>query len=108
MATELRLITFREGEVIQALTLYHRRRNLPLPNGTAIRARSVETGRVGVLLTIRADDGKDTEVSIGDEELAAALLLFCFDRRIPMPALSEKRLYRVGGELGLVVSIRDR
>jgi hypothetical protein len=108
MATELRLITFREAELIRAVTGYHRRRGLPIPNGAVESARVTEFGNVAAVLTIRDDAGDVTELNVSDEELAAALLLYCFDRKIPLPAESEKRLYRVGGEIGLVISIRDR
>ena len=40
--------------------------------------------------------------------LAAALILFCHDKRIPLPAAGDKSLQCFGDQLGLVVAINPK
>ena len=48
--------------------------------------------------------GSHREVVIEGPALAAALILHCRDRRIPLPTNAKKSLRRVGDQVGLVVT----
>jgi hypothetical protein len=105
---------FRVPEVAQAVTEYHRRMRTPLPAGTIVRCAAESDGPSDaprVRLVIALDDsetakpgGSHREVVIDGPALAAALILHCRDRRIPLPANAKKSLRRVGEQVGLVVT----
>lgn len=114
MPSEMRQILFRTPEVAQAVTEYHRRMRTPLPAGTIVRctAESDDSdSATRVRMVIALDDPETThpggahrEIVIDGPPLAAALILFCRDRRIPLPANAKKSLQRVGDQVGLVVT----
>ena len=114
MPFETRQIVFRTPEVAQAVTEWHRRMRTPLPAGTVVRCAADSDGpddAPRVRLVIALDDleavhlgGSHREVVIEGPALAAALILYCSDRRIPLPASAKKSLRRVGEQVGLVVT----
>ncbi|MBV8614059.1 MAG: hypothetical protein JOY66_09860 [Acetobacteraceae bacterium] len=114
MPFEMRQIVFRMPEVAQAVTEWHRRMRTPLPAGTVVRCTAegdAPDDAPRVRLVIALDDleavhrgGSHREVVIDGPALAAALILYCRDRRIPLPASAKKSLRRVGEQVGLVVT----
>ncbi len=96
MPKELRQVSFRPIEVVDAINAYFRHRNKKLPPG-AISKYVVNETPVTVTVTVSPTDGSDDrEITIKTEELAAALILHCINNRIPLPAESEKSLRKVG------------
>ncbi len=88
-----------------ALKEHRRRRDNPLPEGTVLRF-AIEPGpeiRADVVIA-RDDGGQDLRLMVHREELAAALIMYCIDRKIPMPVQSTKFLQLFGGSLGLVIT----
>jgi hypothetical protein len=121
MPSEMRHILFRPAEVAIAVREYHRRMKAPWPSGTVVRCGvecEGEGGTVRFRLVIRPDTtGGGTykpvsqthqEVTVEGPVLAAALILFCHDRRIPLPASADKALQRYGEQVGLVVTINSK
>lgn len=121
MPTELRHILFRPGEVTLAIREYHRRMKTPLPPGTVVRCGAEcedAGGSVRFRLVLAPDptegaphqagDDARREVVVEGPALAAALILFCHDRRIPLPATADKSLQRFGEQVGLVVTINPK
>jgi len=121
MPSELRHILFRPCEVAQAVKEYHRRMKTPLPPGTIVRC-GAECEKLGGALRFRlvlapdpidasplkpGEDGRQ-EVVVEGPALAAALILFCHDKRIPLPAASDKTLQRFGDQVGLIITINPR
>lgn len=114
MPSETRQILFRIPEVAQALAEYHRRMRTPLPAGTIIRCAPESddpggTPRVRMVIALDGPEatgpgGSHREVVIDGPVLAAALILHCRDRRIPLPASAKKALRHVGDQVGLIVS----
>jgi hypothetical protein len=118
MPSELRHILFRPAEVAVAVREYHRRMKTPMPPGSIVRC-GVECERPGEPVRFRiaiepdgmgAARGKSApasfqEVVVEGPVLAASLILFCHDRRIPLPASADKALQRFGEQLGLIVTI---
>jgi hypothetical protein len=95
MPSEVRQLLFKSREIIAAITEYFHRRGLALPHGTAERVIIPEGRQVHALLVISTDQGGKVEVEVNTEMLAAALILFCINRKIPLPAEADKRLQRV-------------
>ena len=109
MPRELRQIMFRAPEIITAITEYHRRRAIALPQGSAIGCKVTDNPDLSDTLSIQADDGALSAVTINPEVLAASLILYCINRQIPLPAEADKRLQKVGDDgVALIVIKRLR
>ena len=87
MPGEIRLIIFDRIEVLSALTEYRRRRSKPLPSSADIEVNIRDKPRIMVTLAI-VPEGKQMplEFAFEGEELAAALIMYCIGRKIPLPA----------------------
>jgi hypothetical protein len=107
MPKEMRQILFSAGEVVSAVTDYHRRRNLPLPLGTVLRCVILDDPEVRGVLVIQSDDRQLIDLAITAEMLAASLILYCINRKIPLPAEAEKKLQKVG-ENGVALFVITR
>jgi hypothetical protein len=122
MPSELRHIMFRPPEVVHAVTEYHRRIGQPLPPGSVI-CGTPESGGPGDVVRFRialtpdhAGTGKAQnsgeparrEVVVEGPALAAALILFCRNEHIPLPARAEKSLQIFGDQVVLVCAIGAR
>jgi hypothetical protein len=108
MPREMRQIMFRAPEIMTAITEYHRRRDIALPHGTAVGCK-VTDEPLAVTLSIQADNGTISEITANPEVLAAALILYCINRKIPLPAEADKRLQKVGSDgVALIVIKRLR
>ena len=109
MPREMRQIMFRAPEIMTAITEYHRRRGIALPQGTAIDCKVTDEPALSVTLSIEGDGGTMSEISVNPEVLAASLILYCINRKIPLPAEADKRLQKVGDDgVALIVIKRLR
>jgi len=109
MPRELRQIMFRAPEIMTAITAYHRRRAIALPEGTAIGCKVTDDPALSVTLSIEAGDGTRSDLTVNAEVLAASLILYCINRQIPLPAEADKRLQKVGDDgVALIVIKRLR
>jgi hypothetical protein len=95
MPSEIRRLLFRSRETIVAVTEYFQRRGIALPSGTASRIVIIEAEQAHASLEIATDSGGTVEIEVTAEMLAAALILYCINRKIPLPAEADKRLQRV-------------
>ncbi len=116
MPTELRHVLFRPSEVIAAIVQYQRHMGYPLPPGT-ILSHGLEPGEpgsaVGFSVVIRPDTPDagappERKVTVEGPALAVALILYCREQRIPLPAKADKSLQRFGNQVGLVVAVNPR
>ena len=104
MTTEIRQIAFQQAEVCAAIQDYRRRRNEPLPPGSIARVDFGSGPEIVATLTIENDStGARHEIAFDTEVLAAALILFCINRKIPLPATAQKKVQRVGDSVALVM-----
>lgn len=122
MPTELRHLLFRPAEVIEAVCAYQRRVGEAMPEGPVLYSTlepDDDDGGVRLCITIATAAGRPgkgrksrapsrEEVIVGDHALAAALILYCRDLRIPLPARAEKSLQLFGDQLGLIVSFKPK
>src|SRR5258706_7437050 len=109
MPTEMRHIVFTPNEVLRSITQYKHRRREPLPSGTISNLKIEEKPDVHVVLFITDDNKRNTEeLTFQGAELAAALVMYCIERKIPLPAARAKKTLRVfDKQLGLEVAIGD-
>lgn len=123
MPTELRHLLFRPAEVVQAVRDYHRRLGTPLPAGAIVQCgpecEEGDEGAVSFRITLVPDPAAGTmpgrpgeerprEVVVEGAVLAAALILHCRDRRIPMPANAGKSLRCLGTQVCLVATLNPK
>lgn len=120
MPSEVRHLLFRPAEVVQAVKEYHRRSGAPLPSGTVARCGpEAEGGGVRFRITLVPDRARDRtpsaateaaryEVVVEGPVLAAALILHCRDRGIPLAASAEKSLQRFGEQVCLISTINPK
>ena len=105
MPGEVRLIIFDRIEVLGALTEYRKRRGKPLPSSDHVEVTIPDKPKILVNLAI-VPEGKQMPIEFvfEGEELAAALIMFCIDRKIPMPATGvSKTIQLVGGNIALQI-----
>lgn len=106
MPTEIRNIIFTTNEVLFAVKDFRQRKKDPLPSGSVLDCVILEKPNIHAMIDMACDpDGHKLTLTFESEELAAALILFCINRKIPLPADAIKILQLFDGELGLVVTI---
>lgn len=107
---ELRCLVFTDQEVVNAVVDRRRRMREKLPQGT-IGKVIFQTGEDGEHTPIRTtiqvtnDDGTDESMHLDETEVAAALVAFCMNRRIPLPVESDKTLYVIKDSLTLMITL---
>lgn len=105
---EFRCIVFNEQEAITALVERRRRQREPLPVATiqGIQYGTASSSTDSVLL-MEDDYGKKIPVPIPEAEMAAALVNYCLERRIPMPMGAKKGIEIMGSDVTLLLTIAD-
>jgi hypothetical protein len=107
MPTEMRYIVFTPNEILRSITQYSQRRREPLPRGTVTNLKIEEQPEIRVVLSITGDTKTvaDTVIFQG-AELAAALVMYCIEHKIPLPATGARKTLRmIDHQLGLEVSM---
>ncbi len=107
MAAEIRTIIFEREEVVEAVTAFRRRKGTPLPPGEVFKFVLRHQPSISLALAFALKNPERLEnIEIDAPELGAALVMFCLDSKIPLPAKgATKRLQLFGESIGLVVSI---
>ncbi|MFC4235000.1 hypothetical protein ACFOY8_07170 [Thalassospira xianhensis] len=100
---ELRCIIFEESELIKALVGYRRRTGKPLPPGQIGKLEIQKSPEIAARLNIIADHGDPIIVPAAGAELAAALIAYCIDVRVPVPASSKKSITMIDGHVALKI-----
>jgi hypothetical protein len=109
LPAELRQIAFSATEVTIAVRDHRRRTRNPLPTGTIVGFAMRSDNGIYADMAISDDStGKQTTIRINDEALAAALILYCIDHKIPVPVKAAKSLALSDGELRLIIRIGSR
>ena len=123
MPAELRHLLFPPAEVVEAVKEYHRRLGTLLPTGRIVQCgpedQDAHGGTVRFRIKITPNPAKGAasssfdgemqrEVVIEPHVLTAALILYCRDRLIPLPATASKSLQRFGTQVCLVATINSK
>ena len=117
MPSEFRCIVFEPTDVVQATREYYSYRSLVFPSGVILKTLAESwAGWSGIrfLITIVARSDMRTtrslgcetqqEIVIDESTLAAALILYCRKKRIPLPAGAEKHLRLIDGKVSLLLT----
>lgn len=99
---EVRCVIFEEREVFAAVVSARRARNQPMPPGVVDRISLAEDEIVHATFHITADDGRAMTLSVGESEIAAALIRYLLERNVPVPMKLRKMLIVTNHQLGLV------
>jgi hypothetical protein len=117
MPAELRHLVFRPAEVFQAVMRYQSRIGMPLPTGSVVHCgpEDGEGGRLRFRVVVapepvrgRSRGRARQDFVLEGSTLAAALILHCRDRGIPLPANACKSLERFGEQVCLVATTNPR
>ena len=104
MPQEIRHLVFAAAEVIRAVVEYHKRSGSALPAGevTDFEANHEPAG-VHARFAIGGADWRQV-VTVEPGQLAAALILYCKYRSVPLPADAAKVLHVVDGGVAMELS----
>ena len=102
---EMRCIVFEDAELVKALMAYRRRSGKPLPSGQISGLEIEKKPEVIVRMTITSDAGEKVVVPSSGAELAAAMIAYCIDTRVPVPASSNKSITTIDGHIALKVML---
>lgn len=106
---ELRCLVFTDQEVVTAVVDRRRRLRETLPQGTVGKVTYAvdkdENLPIRITIQVTNDDGTDDSMHLDETEVAAALVGFCMNRRIPLPVDSDKTLYVIKDSLTLMITL---
>ncbi|MBI3505358.1 MAG: hypothetical protein HY059_10990 [Proteobacteria bacterium] len=88
---EYRLIFFRESELVRAIGGFARLRKKPLPVGQITRL-VLDPEAITLSIHLEKDNGGMVARTYNANEVAAALIAYCKDARIPLPRKASKEL----------------
>jgi len=105
MATEYRQIVFSPKETVRAVVDYRKWRKDPVPEGRFLKFE-MRTDPISADFAVQVGDSA-REFTAASDELASALILFCINSKIPIPAKSKKDIKYVGEKLALTITIDE-
>ena len=108
---EFRCLVFADQEVITAYVERLRRLREPLPVGTirGIEYDATDKKNVTSIITIVGDSGEIHRLAIRMVEMAASLVDYCLNRKIPIPAASQKWIEIINrNELVLLMTVAEK
>ena len=108
---EFRCLIFADHEVITAYIERLKRLRSPLPAGTirGIEYNATAAKQVDSVLTVISDEGEIHRIQIRMVEMAASLVDYCLNRKIPIPSGSQKWVEVINThELVLLMTLTER
>ncbi|WP_245986388.1 hypothetical protein [Azospirillum thermophilum] len=96
---------FTDQEVVHAVIDRRRRMREKLPQGTVGKVTYQIDGGVRTTIQVTNDDGTDESMALGEAEVAAALVSYCMNRKIPLPVDSDKQLHVINENLTLLITM---
>lgn len=107
MPSELRQIVFRTAEIVAAIAQFHQSRRLAIPKGRVVGLTLTDPPEITATISILGDgETEPAPLTLSSETLAAALIFYCINRGIPLPAMANKQLKRFDDSVGLVITNR--
>ncbi len=105
MVAEIRRIIFSHGEVATALLAYFTRAGIRAGEGDVVRVEVRDHPHLHVLLSFscKEDFARVRQLDVPGDVVLSSILLFCKDRRIPIPQAGAKRLQSLGSQLCLTI-----
>lgn len=107
MPSELRKIVFANDEVLAAIQLLFQRSRQSFPQGRVWDITISEENGCQVDFDIIDAHNIRERVTVAGAKLAAALILFCMNRKVPIPAAAQKTLAVMNHHLALCVTLGE-
>ena len=107
MPTEYRKLVFSEEELRHALTDFCRSNGTLPPKGELITVELLEKPDLSVRLEYESATKNLSETSLSRDQVAAALISYCSQRRIPVPRSAQKNLKVEGARVCLFVHVPE-
>lgn len=97
---------FGQDEVIEALAHFAKATKHPMPSGK-ITACEINTkvDLAAVVTVTHLADGSTNTVRFDNASVAAALIRYCIEKKIPMPKAAEKSVEAQGKALTLILKL---
>jgi hypothetical protein len=109
MPTEYRRVVFPNHELRQALAVYHGDDEQPIPPGEIVAVAILDSPANTVRITLLDTAQSATfTADFSASHIAAALIRYCIDNRVPIPKDSRKSLRLMGDNLALDIVVRER
>ncbi|HAY50238.1 MULTISPECIES: hypothetical protein [Thalassospira] len=102
---EIRCIVFEDGELIKALVAHGRRTGKSLPPGQISSFEIERSKEVVARMTITSDEGQKTVIPTSGAQLAAAMIAYCIDRKVPVPAHAAKSITVIDDHVALKITM---
>jgi len=107
MPSETRQIIFSHDEVVAAIQQLYQRSHQVFPKGRIWDIAISEENGCQVDCDIVDSHNVRDRVTVAGAKLAAALILFCITRKVPLPANAQKALSVVNNHLALRVTLGE-
>jgi len=108
MPTEMRKVVFTNAEVLEAVRSYNAKAKEKLPTGEILSFKiSVDNDVIAITIDISDDkSGKTLGVRLTESYIAAVLMSYCVDHKIPIPRAGDKSLQIIGDSIALSISLK--
>ena len=106
MLREIRYIFFSKQQAVEATLELYRARKKTMFTGSVKKIDIKAQRGIDLSFVVQSDqNGSESEYHITDEELAAAFVFYCINRKVPLPAAGvQKTLQVYGDDVALVIS----
>jgi len=106
MPSELRRIVFSESEIIEALDRFAKATRHAMPAGKITACRIDSKSALSATLTVQhMAEGSTHTVRFDNASIAAALIRYCIEKKIPIPRASEKSVEAQGPGVALILNL---
>ncbi|WP_417829374.1 hypothetical protein [Thalassospira sp.] len=102
---EIRCIVFEDGELIKAILAHGQKTGKTLPTGQISSFEVERNPEVIARMTITSDAGQKSVVPTSGAELAAAMISYCIDRKVPVPANAAKSITVLDSHVALKITM---
>ena len=106
MPTETRRISFSNAEVAEAIEHFAKATKFPMPAGKIVECKIDAHGALAATLTVQhVAEGTNRTARFDKNTIAAALIRFCIEKKIPIPKSAEKFVEAHGDGVVLVLHV---
>ena len=105
MATETRKILFTVDEVRTALIHYAIRTEMRMPKEGIDKLRFAKEGASVTFIYSRSPEGEKREVNFSDQQVGAAMILYCHTRGFPLPRGADKMVKNEGQGISMMMRL---
>ncbi len=106
MPNEARRLVFNKTEVAQALIAFNRHAPTKFLAEGYLSAIALHGGpNLNIEISVETPDGFRQEVTVGSAIVAAAMIRFCMERKVPLPMKADKMLEVINDRLVLEIRL---